>query len=105
MNKHHATVFAVHHSVKTTLHWIRSRFWWPKIGGDVIQYVGRCKVCQRSKALKPANQGLLRGRRQSVAMNELCMDLIGPVLAATGHAMHKQSVYVFVAIGPFSHMI
>ena len=75
MNKHHASVFAVHHGAKTTLHWIRSRFWWPKVGGEVIQYVGRCKVCQRGKAPKPANKGLLRGRRQSVAINELCMGL------------------------------
>ena len=59
-----------------------------------------------AKALKPANQGLLRGRRHSRAMNELCMDLIGPIsAAATGHEEHGKPVYIFAAIDPFTHMI
>ena len=77
MHNHHASVFAVHHGAKTTLNWIRSRFWWPKMREEISQFVGRCKVCQMAKALKPANQGLLRGRRNSMAMDELCMDLAG----------------------------
>ena len=73
---------------------------------EVGQYVSRCKVCQMAKALKPANQGLLRGRRHSMAMNELCMDLVGPLSAATtGHSKHTQPLYIFVAIDPFTHMI
>ena len=68
-------------------------------------YVGRCKVCQMAKALKPANQGLLRGRRHSMAVNELCMDFVGPISAATGHEMHRQPLYIFVAIDPFTHTI
>ena len=105
MHNHHASVFAVHHGAKTTLHWIRSRFWWPKMREEICQFVGRCKVCQMAKALKPANQGLLRGRRHSMAMNELCMDLVGPISAATGHDKHSQPLYIFVAIDPFTHMI
>ena len=57
MHNHHASVFAVHHGTKTTLHWITSRFWWPKMREEICQFVGRCKVCQIAKALKPANQG------------------------------------------------
>ena len=58
-----------------------------------------------AKALKPANQGLLRGRRKSMAMNELFMDLVGPISAATGHGKHSRPLYIFVAIGPFTHLI
>ena len=58
-----------------------------------------------TKTLKPANQGLLRGPRHSMAMNELCMDLVGPISAATGHDKHSQPLYIFVAIDPFTHMI
>ena len=58
-----------------------------------------------AKALKPANQGLLRGRRRSMAMNELCMDLVGPISAATGHGKHNQPLHILVAIDPFTHMI
>ena len=72
---------------------------------EVNQYVDRCKVCQMAKALKPANQGLLQGRRHSMAMNELCMDLVGPISAAMGHDKHSQQLCIFVAIDPFTHMI
>ena len=50
MNNHHAPVFAVHNGAKTTLHWIRSRFWWQKVREEMAPYVGRCKVCQMAKA-------------------------------------------------------
>ena len=105
MHNHHASVFAVHHGAKTTLHWITSRFWWPKMRKEISQYAGRCKVCQMAKALKSANQGLLRGRRHSMAMNELCMDLVGPISAATGHDKHRQPLYIFVAIDPSTRMV
>ena len=105
MHNHHASVYAVHHGNKTTLAWITARFWWPKMREQISQYVSRCKVCQMAKALKPANQGLLRGRRHSMAMNELCMDLVGPISAATGHDKHSQPLYIFVAIDPFTHMV
>ena len=105
MHNHHGSVFAVHHGVKTTLHRNKSRFWWPKMREEVNQYVSRCKVCQMVKALKPANQRLLRGWRHSMAMNELCMDLVGSISAATGHDKHNQPLYTFVAIDPFTHMI
>jgi len=51
MHNHHGSVFAVHHGTKTTLHWITSRFWWPKMREEISQYVSRCKVCQMAKAL------------------------------------------------------
>ena len=35
MRNRHASVFAVHHGAKTTLRWIKSRFWWPKMREEV----------------------------------------------------------------------
>jgi hypothetical protein len=105
MKNYHSSIWAVHHGLRTTRHWIESRFWWPKMKEEIAQFVGQCKVCQMAKALKPANQGLLRGRRHSNAMNELCMDLVGPISAATGHDKHRTPVYIFVAIDPFTHMV
>ena len=106
MRNHHSSIWAVHHGFKATLHWSKTRFWWPKMKEEVLQFASRCKICQMAKALKPANQGLLRGRRHSRAMNELCMGLVGPISAAvTGHEQHGRPVYIFAVIDPFTHMI
>ena len=59
-----------------------------------------------AKALKPSNVGWLRGRRHSQAMNELCIDLIGPIGGSTNrHVKHAKPLHILVALDPFTHMV
>ena len=59
-----------------------------------------------AKALKPSNVGWLRGRRHSQAMNELCIDLIGPIgRSTTKHVKHAKPLHILVALDPFTRMV
>ena len=78
---------------------------WPKMREEIREFVSNCKVCQMSKALKPQNQGLLRGRRHTAAGQELCIDLVGPITGAKGHVRHGTPLHILVAIDPFTHMV
>ena len=59
-----------------------------------------------AKALKPSNVGWLRGRRYSQAMNELCIDLIGPIGGSTTkHVKHAKPLHILVALDTFTRMV
>ena len=59
-----------------------------------------------AKALKPSNVGWLRGRRHSQAINELRLDLIGPIGGSTTrHVQHAKPLHILVALDPFTHMV
>ena len=39
-------------------------------------------------------------------MNELCIDLIGPIGGSTNrHVKHARPLHILVALGPFAHMV
>ena len=73
---------------------------------DVRKYVRNCKECQLAKGYAPKRQGFLRGRHHSRVMNQLNLDLIGPISEGlTGHVEHDKPCYIWVATDPFSHMV
>ena len=102
MRNYHSPIWACHRGQHATNDEIAKRFFWPKMKEDINNFVSTCKVCQMAKALKPSNVGWLRGRRHSQAMNELCIDLIGPIgSSTTRHAKHAKPLHTLVALGPF----
>ena len=106
MRNYHASIWACHRGTNSTIDEITKRFYWPKMKEDIINFVSTCKVCQMAKALKPSKVGWLRGRRHSQAMNELCIDLIGPIGGSTTrHEKHPRPLHVLVALDPFTHMV
>ena len=61
-----------------------------------------------AKALEPSNVGWLRGRTHSQAINELCIDLIGPIggsTTTTRHVHHAKPLQLLVALDPFTDMV
>ena len=106
MRNYHASIWACHRGTHATNDEIAKRFFWPKMREDINNFVSTCKVCQMAKALKPSNVGWLRGRRHSQAMNELCIDLIGPIGGSTNrHVKHAKPLHILVALDPFTHMV
>jgi hypothetical protein len=106
MRNYHSSIWACHRGQHATNDEISKRFFWPKMREDINNFVSTCKVCQMAKALKPSNVGWLRGRRHSQAMNELCIDLIGPIGGSTNrHVKHAKPLHILVALDPFTHMV
>ena len=106
MRNYHAPIWACHRGQHATNDEISKRFSWPKMREDINNFVSTCKVCQMAKALKPSNVGWLRERRHSRAMNELCIDLIGPIGGSTTkHAKHAKPLHILVALDPFTRMV
>lgn len=106
MRNYHSSIWACHRGQHATNGEISKRFFWPKMREDINNFVSTCKVCQMAKALKPSNVGWLRGRRHSQAMNELCIDLIGPIGGSTNrHVKHAKPLHILVALDPFTHMV
>ena len=89
MRNYHSSIWACHRGQHATNDGIAKRVFWPKMREDANNFVSTCKVCQMAKALKPSNVGWPRGRRHSPAMNEWCIDLIGPIGGSTTrHVQH-----------------
>ncbi|KAK9395678.1 hypothetical protein NXF25_019039 [Crotalus adamanteus] len=68
---------AGHFGFLKTLHLLRRQFWWPRLKGDVEQYVRECHVCASAKPQTGKPMGLL----QTVAdpsrpWEEITMDFI-----------------------------
>ena len=100
MRNYHAPIWACHRGQHAANDEITKRFFWPKMREDINNFVSTCKVCQMTKALKSSNIGWLRGRRHSQAMNELCIDLIGPIGgSANRHVKHAKPLHILVIEG------
>ena len=56
----HSSKLACHPGAHRTLVFLRHRFWWPGMTGDVREFVAACSVCARSKASHRPPAGLLR---------------------------------------------
>jgi len=56
----HSSKLTCHPGGHRTLVFLRHRFWWPGMAGDVREFVAACSVCARSKASHRPPAGLLR---------------------------------------------
>lgn len=56
----HDTPSSGHPGITATLEIVKSRFWWPSLTKDVINYVQNCNVCQTTKASHQTPAGLLQ---------------------------------------------
>ena len=50
MSAHHDGAHAGHRGIQTTTERIKRSFFWPSLEADVREYVGRCEICQTTKA-------------------------------------------------------
>ena len=48
----HDSRYCGHMGIQNTLKKVAIRFWWPKMGEDIANYVKNCDVCQRRERNK-----------------------------------------------------
>ena len=102
----HDTVWGSHRNEKTTHKELVATHFWPGLEQDVKKYVSQCEWCQLAKGVKPSRQGFLSGWHHNKVLNQVCMDLVGPIsLGTTGHVKHVTPTYILVITDPFSHMV
>ena len=51
LHDHHKSIYGAHRGVRKTIKLIKSKFYWPRMKEDIIEYIKSCKECQSSKAL------------------------------------------------------
>ena len=59
IRRYHDDLLAGHYGPEKTLTDVKQKYWWPRIGKDVTEYVKRCDVCQRTKAPRHRPHGRL----------------------------------------------
>ncbi|MCO5575079.1 hypothetical protein L7F22_028876 [Adiantum nelumboides] len=60
MYESHAPPYAVHRGIQTTLKAIETYFYWPSMKIDILDYISKCVVCQKTKFDRGKQPGLLQ---------------------------------------------
>lgn len=100
IGENHDSVFASHPGFFKTLHRIQNIYYWPKMIGQIYEYVRKCEICRTTKASN-VKTNLPNGKRRETDMplRTLSCDFIGPM------TMTKlQNQYLFVVIDNFTKM-
>ena len=83
MNAYHDDTMAGHLGIYRTFSKIAARYYWPKLGHDVTQYVQACPSCQGRKGTNRRPNGLLLSIRVDRPFQNLGIDLLGPFPKST----------------------
>ena len=75
----HDAVLSGHLGTRNTFFRIARNFWWPRMRGEIFQYVNSCELCQRAKPAQDARVGLHSSTPSSTPMEKLFIDFIGPL--------------------------
>lgn len=76
----HDQVTSAHLGMDRTLNRIRSRYYWPGMTSQIVNYVGSCNDCgQRKKPAKFIRPPLMPLEVAEAAFSRVAMDIIGPL--------------------------
>ena len=88
----HDSPFAGHLGIKKTLARIQRRFKWPKMAKEIKEYVNKCEMCAKRKAIGSSKAPLNPIPPPDHVWQIMAMDLMGP-LTPSGPDNH---VYILV---------
>src|SRR5215204_4846180 len=73
----HSDPLAGHFGKKKTIERVLSRYYWPTLGKDIVEYIKTCDTCQRIG--KPTRQEALHPLQVSTAFDRIGIDVVGPL--------------------------
>lgn len=80
LNRLHDGALAGHMGVKKTFERIRKLYYWPEMYRDIVKYVSKCVICQKTKHERKPPAGLMVSRSNVKQPWELLsIDLVGPL--------------------------
>lgn len=85
MNEGHSEPCAGHLGVKKTIARIAERYYWPKMGREIENYVRQCMTCLMSKARNGVKRQGLMGKYKfaNAPFQMISMDFVGPLPRTT----------------------
>jgi Integrase zinc binding domain len=104
LNDHHDAPVAGHRSDQKPIRSINLSHYWPSLRKDIIDYIRSCEKCQRAKASRQRNPGLIRPcppplRKREVVSMDLVFDL--PLTPSGNNGL----VVIVGKISPQAHFI
>ena len=93
----HAPAHAGHGGMARTLNRVKLDYWWRGVASDVSSWIGRCQVCQQTKAKKPPPAPLQALPVPAGPNERVHIDLFGPL--RTSEAGNK---YIMVMTDAFT---
>ena len=107
LHNFHNSIYGTHRNWRATYDDLAERYWWNGMQEAVREHVRTCRECQLAKGMEPKKQGRLFGYRHFQSMQQLNMDLVGPI--TVGRASHTTTdddpTYILTVTDPFSHMV
>ncbi|GBM27214.1 Transposon Ty3-G Gag-Pol polyprotein, partial [Araneus ventricosus] len=85
-----------HPGVRATVRLICSRFVWPKMKQDIVNFTRSCMACQKSKIFRHVHSPLAEFKVPNQRFVHINIDLIGPLPSSQGYS------YCLTAIDRFS---
>jgi transposase InsO family protein len=83
LRQFHGTALA-HHGTAKLYDLIATRFQWPNMHRDVVDWVGACTYCQRRKKTRPTQAGLTEPITAGTPFEHVAIDVIGPFATESG---------------------
>ena len=95
----HNSAFGGHCGRDRTIARLQLDYYWPKLGSDVRNWCRTCHECQKARATRPRNRGLMQLPKPSIKpFQTVGIDLLGPLpLSLRGNR------YVLTVLDHFSH--
>lgn len=75
----HSSLLAGHQGKKRTLHKIRQYYDWENINRDVLDFVGKCELCQKIKRYGQKTAPLKITSTAHVPFEKISLDIVGPL--------------------------
>jgi hypothetical protein len=77
----HSAVVSAHLGARKTLQRIATNVWWPKMHGNVFDYVRKCELCLRAKPVQNTQVGMHAASLLLEPMERLFIDFVGQACA------------------------
>ena len=95
----HNSAFGGHHGRDRTVARLQLDYYWPGLVADVRKWCRTCHECQKAKATRPRNRGLMQLPKPSIKpFQTVGIDLLGPLPLSL-----KGNRFVLTVLDHFSH--
>jgi len=96
----HDGMLSGHLGARKTLQRIAVNFWWPKMRGEIFQYMRKCDLCQRAKPAQDTRVGLHSAIPCTRPMERVFVDFVGPLVRTK-----RGNIAILVVLDGFSKFV
>ena len=79
LKSYHELPFTAHQAVGRTVEFIKRKYWWETVAGDVREYIRKCDACARRKTGNRINAPLGDQLEAKEFLDIGSLDVVGPL--------------------------